>query len=149
GFEDGGFALLVIERLDEGAAKIFLFGENTSSFAGPLANLGGIGAEERRCAGEKLPIDDGEIGGDMMAFNAPAPGSFWLGRAEDGKIVELRITSHCSSRAFDFLQDHLEVHDVACLGEAVIAQPGMEQGKGEVALLAVHVLDREAISHAQ
>ncbi len=117
------FRCSLAKRFDEGAARIFVFRQNAQSFAGTLANFGGIRPHEIRSAGKQFALHHGEVGGEMMPFHAPAPGARGVGFAEDGKIIQLAIAHHRAAWSFEFLEHGFEADDVGGLLIAVGAEP--------------------------
>jgi hypothetical protein len=124
--EHGDRALQGVEGVHEGEAEVFFFGEDAGAFARTVADLGGIGAEERRGDGDVVGVENGEIERNMMALEAPAPRGLGGRFAEDRHIIEGGIAA--DGVFFDFAEDVFEGDDRLGAGGTALAEAGAEEG---------------------
>ncbi len=80
-----------------------------------------------------------------MTFDAPSPGAFAGGLAEDRDEVFFGIAFFASLGTFHLEKHFFETHDGDSLGGTAKAESGVEKGVGQKALLGAHVLHGETL----
>jgi hypothetical protein len=117
-------ALLRVEQREQLAREVLLGPERPQAGVRPLADLGRVGAEERRRRGVDAVADEREVQRYVVALHAPAP-RLVLGRlAEHGEPVALRVSVvGLTARALRRVPQHLlQEHDRGGLEVAAGAQ---------------------------
>ena len=142
---DDHLALFLGKGMDQGVTEIILNTQHAQSGAGPVEDLGGIGAKERRRDRNIRAFNNGEIEGEMMALHAPAPGIVPAGFAENGDVIQLGIADR-SLALLKIAQDIVEAHDGGGLEVTALAEGAAEQGLSEQPLGGGHFLEREAFA---
>lgn len=81
-----------------------------------------------------------------MPFESPAPGRIITDVSKQADIVELRIAHMCSSRALDFTEDRLELHDRSHAPVCRGAESRGDEIEGQMPLAFVHLRNTETAS---
>src|ERR1019366_3970573 len=134
--DDRHLALLGIERLDHGAAEIFLGGQHAQSFTRAFSHLRGIGAEETRCP-RHMAANHGVVLAEVVAFHAIAPGSVGRRHAEYGDEVFLGIALGAGAM-LDDAQHVFQAHDRFRLEVALLAESRAKKRRGQMLLRGRH-----------
>src|SRR5687767_13052095 len=101
--------LLLVQRVEQRKRKILLRGQRTRTRQLPFLYMSGIRAKELRRRSDRLAIDDGPVLREVVPLVTPAPGRAWLGIAEDGEVIELRVADDAAG--FHFAEHILERAD--------------------------------------
>lgn len=120
-----GFAEFV-EGGGEGAGEVFFGGEGTGAFEFVVcADFGGIGGEEGGGVGDFPASAEGEIDGEVVALETPAPGAGRVGFAEDGGVVFGFVAE--LGAVFDLGEKTFEGDDGIDFKESLLAHGGFEK----------------------
>lgn len=148
--------LLFVEGLDQGAAQLFLIMQHAQALHGAFADFAGVGTEEGRRGAGEFAVLDGEVHGDVVALDAPAPGAGGAGGAEDAHKVFLRVALLAGLGAlgfvlgaFDLIEHFLQAHDGLRLHHAAEAEAAGHEGVGEQALLRGHLQHGQTFTRAR
>src|SRR5215813_8616997 len=85
---------------------------------------------------------------DVMALDAPAPGSFWRRRSEYRKVIKLGVAREAAVRAFQLRQDRLKADDRRGLLIAGRAQAGFHKLHRQLALVFIEIFERDPFTVA-
>ena len=143
--DDGDFALLSIERLDQGPCGVFLGSKHLQTFAWAIENRAGVRAEKGRRQSADMAIDHGETQRQVVPLEAPAPGAFDTWLAEDADEVPLRVAGKSALRV-GIVQNLLEAHDLCCFLHATGAQHRGQKRVGHVLLILLHLAERQPVA---
>jgi hypothetical protein len=133
--EDGGGALLLGERVDESVAFRPFGGEDAPAGLVAFFDLVGLGAPEGGSAGHDT-VDDGEVEGEMVAVELPAPAFVGGGVAEDVDVVAAGTEGGAGAAVVD--EDLFAVDDGGGLQVALGAEGGAHEFVGEGAAAVGH-----------
>jgi len=111
---------------------------------GPFLNFGGVGAEEHGAGGDAV-LDDGPVQGEVVAFDAIAPGAVLRWGAEDGEEVLFGVAA-AGGVLFELPENVFEAHDAGGLDVALLREAGAEERVGEGALFVAHLFERQALA---
>ncbi len=125
----------------------FRIAQSLLEIAEVAADLGRIGAQERRRRGRDVPVVDDEIQRQMVPLDAPAPAAGVVGRAEDGEVITFGIANGGIGAGFlQLAQNRFEAHDRLGLFISQMAQPAFQQLVRGAAGRLVHELDLQSLT---
>ena len=130
------------EAADEGAGEVFFGSEDAQAGERSLADLAGIGAEKRGGERNFFPLHVGEIQGNMVAFEAPAPARGIAWGAEDGDEIAQRIADF--GAFFNFGEDGFQAHDLGHFKLAFLAERRFKEHFCAITLGLGHFLEGQA-----
>ena len=81
-----------------------------------------------------------------MPLYPPSPGLTGRRRSKDRDKVECRVAT--GTVVLQFVQDAFERHDGDRLAEASMAERTLQQGKGQLALIVPHFLERQTLARS-
>lgn len=129
----------------EGACEIFFCSEGAGAIHRVVGfDLGGIGGEEGGREGGGFAVDDGVVEGEVMSLEAPTPGASGGGFTEYGGEIGFWVAEF--GAFFDFSEEGFESDDGIDLGQAWIAEGGLEEVANEGGLFFGECLERNSVS---
>lgn len=143
------FFLLFVAGEEDAASEVFASGEDSELSTGSGIDESGVNPDHFGGAADDDAIADDEVEGEVVSFEAPAPGAFGSRGAEEGNVIFVCMSSFAAVvffSAFEEVEDFFEAADLEGFGVSGGGESGFDEFFGGGASGAVEVAEDDAVA---